>query len=261
MNLQLDAGLGEAYKSRSQAARKITESWGTKNLFCLACPSDLLISETANTPVRDYTCPRCGATYQLKSKNGSFGKVVQNSAYRPKMAAIANGRVPHYAFLQYSRATWSVTDLFVVPGHLISAGVIQMRNPLKKGARREGWVGSNILLGQLPADARIPIILQGSVREPSRVRDDWRRYIFLQSDKRGRGGWGADILSCVHKLQRETGDREFTLRAFYARFNQEIALWHPDNHHIEAKIRQQLQVLRDGGVLRFLRRGRYQVMS
>jgi type II restriction enzyme len=153
MNLELDVRLGETYKSRSQIARKITEDWGTKNLFCIACPSDLLSTETANTPVRDYTCPRCGAAYQLKSKNGSFGNVVQNSAYHPKMAAIASGRVPHYVFLQYSSASWSVTDLFAIPGHLISAGVIQMRNPLKEGARRAGWVGSNILLGLLPLDA------------------------------------------------------------------------------------------------------------
>ena len=73
MNLQLDTGLIEAYKSRSQAARKITEGWGTKNIFCLACPSDVLISETANTPVQDYTCPPCSAAYQLKGKDGLSG--------------------------------------------------------------------------------------------------------------------------------------------------------------------------------------------
>ena len=127
---------------------------------------------------------------------------------------------------------------------------------------RVGWALTSYSVNfHWTLDARISIISQGFVRDASQIRDDWQRYIFLQSDKRGHGGWGADILSCVHKFQRETGDREFTLRAFYARFNQEIELWHPDNHHIEAKIRQQLQVLRDGVVLRFLGRGRYQVMS
>lgn len=261
MNLQLDSVLSERYKSRSQAARKITEAWGTMNLFCIACPSDLLTADTANTPVRDYTCPLCRSTYQLKSKDGSFGKVVQNSAYEPKMAAIANGRVPHYVFLQYSRTTWVVTNLFVVPGHFISPSVIQRRNPLGPNAQRAGWVGSNILLGQLPPDARVTVVANGFVRATSEVRDDWQRYAFLQSDERGRGGWGADTLSCVRKLQKETGEREFTLRAFYARFNKEIAMWHPDNHHVEAKIRQQLQVLRDGGVLKFLGRGRYRILS
>lgn len=260
MNLQLDSGLGEAYKSRSQAARKITEDWGTKNLFCLACQSDLLISETANTPVRDYTCSLCSATYQLKSKEGSFGRVVQNSAYAPKMAAIALGQVPHYVFLQYSRATWTVTDLFIVPGHFISAAVIQQRNPLRRTARRAGWVGSNILLGQLGPDARVVVVSSGTIRETNRIRDDWRRYVFLQSDKRSQSGWGTDCLSCVRKLQLETGTNEFTLQDFYGRFRHDLAIWHPDNQHIEAKIRQQLQVLRDGGVLRFLGRGRYQVL-
>ena len=125
MNLLLNAPTAELDKSRSQAGRRVTEDWATSNLSCLACSLDKLDTEPANTPVRDYRCPDCGATYQLKSKNGFFGQVVQNSAYTAKMAAIEDGRVPHYAFLQSSRSTWSVTDLFVVPGHFMSAAVIQ----------------------------------------------------------------------------------------------------------------------------------------
>jgi type II restriction enzyme len=177
------------------------------------------------------------------------------------MAAIEDGRVPHYAFLQYSRATWTVTDLFVVPGHFISAAVIQRRNPLRATARRAGWVGSNILLGRLPPDARVVVVCKGSVSEPDRVRDNWRRYAFLGSDERSRGGWGADTLSCVRTLQQETGKRDFTLQAFYARFKEELALWHPANQHVEQKIRQQLQVMRDGNVLLFLGRGRYRIIT
>jgi hypothetical protein len=35
----------------------------------------------------------------------------------------------------------------------------------------------------------------------------------------------------------------------------------PANHHVEAKIRQQLQVLRDLGYLRFVSRGVYEVID
>ena len=239
----------------------MTEDWATKNPFCIACPSDRVLSEPANTPVRDYTCPCCGAAYQLKSKSAPFGRIVQNSAYGPKMAAIEEGRAPHYVFMQYSRITWSVTDLFVVPGHFISPAVIQQRRPLTTSARRAGWIGSNILLGRLPPEARVSVVSRGSARESGEVRDDWRQYAFLQSDRRGRGGWGADTLLCVRTLQRGTGIREFTLQGFYARFKEDLASWHPANRHVEAKIRQQLQVLRDGGVLLFLGRGRYRVIA
>lgn len=260
MNLLLNPAAAEGYQSASQIARRLTEEWATDNLYCIACQSDRLLCEPANTPVRDFACPKCGANYQLKSKNGAFGQVVQNSAYEPKMAAIADGRVPHYAFLQYSRATWSVTDLFVVPAHFISSAVIQRRRPLSNKARRAGWVGSNILLGRLPLDARVVMVRKGTVIAPARVRDGWRRYAFLQSDVRGNGGWGADVLSCVRTLQDETGAREFTLQAFYTRFREQFSSWYPANQHIDEKIRQQMQVLRDGDVLQFLGHGHYRVM-
>ena len=35
---------------------------------------------------------------------------------------------------------------------------------------------------------------------------------------------------------------------------------HPDNRHVRDKIRQQLQVLRDLGLVEFLGRGRYRCM-
>ena len=211
MNLLLNPATAEGYKSSSQAARRITEEWATDNLHCIACPSDLALSLPANTPVQDYMCPKCGANHQLKIENGAFGQVVQNSAYEPKMAAIADGRVPHYAFLQYSRATRRVTDLSVVPAHFISPAVIQQRRPLSNKARRAGWVGSNILLGRIPLDAQVVMVGGGTVSAPDEVRDDWRRYAFLQADERSTGGWGADVLSCVRTIQQETGARDFTL--------------------------------------------------
>jgi len=100
----------------------------------------------------------------------------------------------------------------------------------------------------------------GTARQTDQVRDDWGRYAFLGADKRSRGGWGADTLGCIHQLQQETGSSLFTLREFYSRFVEQLGSWHPANQHIEAKIRQQLQVLRDGGVLQFLGRGHYRIL-
>ena len=261
MYLQLDPSLSPSYRSKSQIARSVTEAWAETNLYCLACISDRIAADKPNTKVRDFTCPSCSATYQLKSKNGKHGRVVANSAFKPKIAAIDEGRAPHYIFLEYRQADWTVTGLFVVPGHFISRAVVQPRPPLGPTARRAGWVGSNIRLVAIPPEGRISIVADGSPRDTAAVRSEWKRVEFLRTDPRAKGGWGADVLSCVRTMQRETGSREFTLQKFYARFVPELSLLHPSNQHVKAKIRQQLQVLRDGGLVEFLGLGRYQALS
>ena len=261
MDLSLDFSVAEGYKSPSQVARLVTEDWARRNLYCLSCICDKLTAEPANTRVRDYICPSCCATYQLKSSRGRFGASVTNSAYAPKMAAIEQGRAPHYAFLQYSLDQAQVTDLFLVPGHLLNAGMIAQRKPLSSTARRAGWVGSNILLGHLPSDVRVTVISTGIARSPEQARADWKRYSFLQTDYRAKGGWGADVLLCTRTLSRETSSLEFTLQEFYHRFAKELQLRYPSNQHVEAKIRQQLQVLRDGSILTFIGKGRYRLAN
>lgn len=60
-----------------------------------------------------------------------------------------------------------------------------------------------------------------------------------------------DILHLVERL-----DETFTLNQMYA-FVEELKLKHPDNNHIQDKIRQQLQFLRDKGIIEFKGRGIY----
>ena len=174
------------------------------------------------------------------------------------MRAIAAGRAPHYAFLQYSIPAEAVTDLFVVPGHFLSPAVVERRPPLPPHAKRAGWVGSNILLGHLPEEGRVHVVKAGTSLNPLQVRDDWQRYQFLAGKK---GGWAADVLSCVRVLERETRAKEFTLQEFYARFEVELGSRHMGNVNIRPKIRQQMQVLRDGDVLLFMGGGRYRVVA
>lgn len=258
MDLNLNLAVAEGYKSPSQVARRLSEDWATRNLYCLACNSNHLDDAKANTAVWDYSCSTCGSFYQLKGKNGRFSRRVTNSEYHVKMRAIAEGRAPHYAFLQYSIATSMVTDLFVLPGHFLSPAVIQKRTPLKPPARRAGWVGSSILLGELPDEARVHVVKSGVSRSRDNVRSDWQRYKFLSGK---RGGWAADVLSCMRILERETQEREFTLQAFYRRFEDELASRYMENKNIRPKIRQQLQVLRDGYIIRFLGNGRYRIVA
>ena len=260
MDLCLDMAVAEGYTSKSQIARRITEDWATRNMYCLACACDRLTAARNNAAVLDYFCPECEASYQLKSKKSQFGRTIANSAYDRKASAIETGRVPHYAFLQYSPALAQVTDLFVIPGHLFNLGMIRERKPLGPGAKRAGWVGSNILLGLLPVDTRVAVVSQGNLRDPEDARADWSRYTFLKRDVESRGGWGADILMCVQRLCKETGARDFTLQQFNARFLGELQLRYPKNHHVADKVRQQLQVLRDAEVLEFVtQRGDYRL--
>ena len=261
MDLSLDPSVASGLTSRSQIARRVTGRWAAENLFCLACPSDELTAERPNAPVQDFTCPRCHAAYQLKGKNGRHGNVVVNSAFEQKIAAIREGRAPNYAFMDYDRDAWKVTRLFVVPGHFITESVVQRRKALASTARRAGWVGSNILLSKLPPEGRIPVISGGSAMDPGTVRRAWDRFRFLKQDGRASGGWGADVLAWVRRVQEATGETDFTLRSFYECSRDALAMEHPDNNNVEAKIRQQLQVLRDGGILEFLGRGSYRIIG
>ena len=67
----------------------------------------------------------------------------------------------------------------------------------------------------------------------------------LHVEKRG---WTLDVLNVVRSLSK----LEFTLADVYADANF-LAKLHPDNRHVRDKIRQQLQVLRDLGLVEFPR--------
>ena len=253
MDLGLDTSLGCGLSSASQRTRRMTEDWVTRNLFCLACKSDRLYPARPNKPVFDHTCPQCYARYQIKGKKSAFGNTVINSEYQHKTKAIRDGEAPHYAFLSYSDTVWSVTDLFVIPGHFLSLRTVRQRPPLKHTAKRAGHIGSQILLNLLPDEARVYVVKNGIDRSPPVVRRDWKRYEFLKEG----GGWTADILSCVRILELETSSTEFALQDFYNRFEDELASRYPENQNIKAKIRQQLQYLRNRDVITFLGKGRY----
>ncbi|MBI4344615.1 MAG: restriction endonuclease [Euryarchaeota archaeon] len=253
MKLELRPELAAGYKSHSQIARVLTERWAQENLYCPACPSDTLDAMHPGKPVIDFTCSNCEEKYQLKSHSKPFGYSVANSAYKHKIEALRRGTIPNYLFLQYDPKVYMVQDLFTIPKHFMSESMIERRPPLTKGARRSGWEGSNILLGNLPLDARIPLIDDGREVPRREVRDTWNRFLFLREQSVHSRGWLADVLACVRKL-----DETFTLSDVYT-FESRLAELHPRNKHVRPKIRQQLQVLRDHGIVEFLERGTYRV--
>lgn len=255
MKLALDATVAQGYTSASQWARRVTEAWASSELFCVACPSPKLKAHVANTKVEDYHCPRCSRRVQLKAKSGRIGRVVANSGYATKVAAIRKNKAPDYAFLGYDRDRLQVRDLFVVPGHFLTESVISARKPLAETARRAGWIGSNIHLDRI-ADSGKVWLVQDSVQRPkATVRQEFDRLAFVRALPAEGRGWLNDVLQCVEELAPRRGT-EFSLKEVYG-FEQRLAARHPANHNVQPKIRQQLQLLRKRGLVKFEGSGRY----
>ena len=64
--------------------------------------------------------------------------------------------------------------------------------------------------------------------------------------------WKKDVFECLIKISNDI----FTLRQVYA-FEKQLNFLHPQNNNIEEKIRQQLQYLRDIGLIEFIKPGVY----
>ncbi len=103
-------------------------------------------------------------------------------------------------------------------------------------------------------DARISAIESGKPAAPADVRAQYARIRPLEALKAEQRGWTLDVLNVVRSL----GKAEFSLADVYG-FEGELARLHPKNRHVRDKIRQQLQILRDLGLLQFLGGGDYRV--
>jgi len=253
MNLQCRAELGLNYKAGSQIARVISEDWCTRELYCAACISDRLSSSRANTPAIDFVCPACDQCFQLKSFKTWGQKKIPDAAYDSMVRAIRSDRVPNLLILQYS-ADWSVKNLTLVPRVFFTETVIEKRPPLGPSARRAGWVGCNILLDRIPRDGKIPVVANGSAVEEQHVREEFSRIRKLAEVPPSVRGWTLDVLTTVRKLAKA----RFSLRELYE-LEPYLQNIHPRNRNVRPKIRQQLQVLRDLGLIEFKSPGNYEV--
>ncbi len=252
MNLQC-TNLASAYKSGSQIARVRTEGWCAREVYCPACTSDRLLPSKANTPAVDFLCPECDQLFQLKSMRTSNPNRIPDAGYEAMVRSIRADKVPNLLVLQYS-TEWFVKNLLLVPRFFFSESVIQKRNPLGPKARRAGWVGCNILLGQVPADGRIAMVEDGISAEPRQVRAEFAQSAALAEIPPSVRGWTLDTLKVVRSLNKT----QFTLEDLY-RFESDLQELHPNNRNVRPKIRQQLQVLRDLGFLDFTDPGEYRV--
>jgi type II restriction enzyme len=254
MNLGLPTTGLELYKSESQRARVATEGWAANNLYCPNCDSPSLEASPANTPATDFICPQCAALFQLKGQSRPLSLRITDAAYETMRRAIEQDRTPNLFALHYARDVWRVANLILVPRFAFSTSALEKRKALGRRARRAGWVGCNIVLGNIPPDARIPVVLEGIVSSPEKVRRQYARLRPLSQLKHEQRGWTLDVLKVIRSLDCT----EFSLREAYTS-EEELAQLHPKNRHIRDKIRQQLQVLRDMGIVEFLGGGNYRL--
>jgi type II restriction enzyme len=254
MDLRLPQTGLDRYKSASQRARVGTESWGAANFFCPACESPHLRSAPQGTAAIDYVCPSCESPFQLKSQSKPLGTRIVDAAYSEMKRAILEDRTPNLFVLHYELDTWAVRTVLLVPHFAFALSALEKRPPLAPTARRAGWVGCNILLDKIPVHARIPVVSEGMPQTSQQVRASYNRLRPLEKLQVEKRGWTLDVLQVLQAL----GKLEFTLADVYAHADA-LAKLHPNNRHVRDKIRQQLQVLRDFGLLDFLGGGSYRL--
>jgi len=242
------------FKSASQIARVSTEAWA---LRCLYCPSGglELTSYPQGTKVYDFFSLSCKERFQLKSGAHMFSHSVLGSELHTTLNSVLSGQQPSMFLLHYDRIKWTVEDLMVIHRSCITTSCIIPRKPLSSTARRAGWQGCIYSLDRIPKLGQIEVIDQGVIREKAEILAQWKQSDSLLRTKPELRGWVADILTCVERLPST-----FKLDDMYA-FEDELGKKHRDNHNIRPKIRQQLQVLRDLGLVNFVSPGVYEYLG
>lgn len=251
MNFYFDKSLAENYKSNSQKIRVMSENWVGKNIFCPICGNPHICNLNNNIPVADLQCDNCGEIYELKSKQGKVGNKINDGAYSTMIERINSSSNPDLFVMSYS-SDYQVTDLLLVPKFFFVESIIEKRKPLSPTARRAGWVGCNIVFGNVPVQGRIKIIENQTVFNADEIVENYTQVRKLLTNNLESRGWLMDVLNCVNAIN--TAD--FSLQDIYT-FAEQLQEKHINNHNIEAKIRQQLQILRDKCFIEFTTRGHY----
>ena len=240
----------DKYKSKSQISRVVTEKWTKENLLCPNC-GNTLIQYSPNTKVYDFYCSRCKERFQLKSSSKAFTTSILGAAYKTTLQSLREGRHPSLILLRYDPNKKLVANLSILHRACITTSCLKPRNPLQPSARRHGWQGCLYVVDQIPKLGRISIIDNGTILPKNEVIRQWyaaTKFLDIAFAKRG---WLTDLLTCIDQLYNI-----FSLDQVY-RFEDKLAELHKNNHNIRPKIRQQLQQLRDLGVIEFLRPGVY----
>ncbi|MGD0690671.1 MAG: DpnI domain-containing protein [Candidatus Bathyarchaeia archaeon] len=257
MDLSLDPRCLDMYTSSLQQARCLSEGWAENNLYCPSCLQPTLSREKASTKVLDFRCPQCYQTYNIKASMKPFAERVRDAEYHTFMQAVEERTNPNLVLMHYDKPRLRVVDLEVIPRFFFVPSCIIPSKPTRPKSRGKPWQGCYISLELVPYDGRIRIIEDERIEDRQMVHDKYlsTAKLLLRKTVEGRG-WTADVLRCVRALRRQA----FTLEEFCQAYQEELQSLHPKNRFIRAKIRQQLQVLRDNAIMRFRGGGNYELV-
>ena len=233
----------------------MSESWMHDSTFCPNCGNQSIEPYRNNNPAADFYCNSCSEDYELKCKNGSFGTKIVDGAHRTMIEKIKLESNPNFFLMTYCKQALSIQNLLVIPKHFFTTDIIEKRKPLSSQAKRSGWVGCNLLLNKIPSTGKIFLIQNQTIRNKSEILNDWGKMLFLRDESNASKAWILDIIKCIEKMNKPG----FSLNDIY-HFENYLAHAHPNNFHIKPKIRQQLQLLRDKGFLKFTGKGYYHVL-
>lgn len=112
--------------------------------------------------------------------------------------------------------------------------------------------GGSILYFEIPQQGKIDIIRKGEIKSVDEIVNNYDSIKKLRIQDMNSRSWLCDVLACVNEIET----KEFSLKDMYL-YIEILQEKHKNNHNVEAKIRQQLQILRDKGFIEFLGRGHY----
>lgn len=252
--LECDIAAVTGYKSQLQISRILSEKWFQDNGYCLSCDNDKLSQTPANTKAADFVCHRCNENYELKTFRTRPATRLVDGAYSSMMSRIESESVPTLMLLERNDK-WQIQGLTAIHRLFLTPNVIEKRKPLAPTARRAGWVGCNIRLDLIIPDAQIKVVHLGKEANQENVRGRFQQFNGLKTIPIHSRGWANLTLRVVRSLRQS----EFSLDELYAK-EQLFSSSYPGNNNIRAKLRQQLQILRDLGYLEFCGGGSYRLL-
>ncbi len=245
MNFAMDTNISGNYKNKSQKARVITETWLLDNFKCPFCNSKLT-QYTANNKCADYFCKKCNEDFELKTIKGKFPKDKMNGAgYKATLDKINSDKSSHWILLEHNNFT--VSGLTFIPKYFFYDEMIEPRKELSETAKRHGWQGCRIALNMIPSFGKISYIKNNKEVDKKIINYKLgKASAFKKSDLKNKN-WKLEVLSIVDSIPETI----FSANNLYE-FIPMLEKKHPDNHHIDARIRETLQQLRNEGYIKFL---------
>jgi len=255
MQLNLNVKLAEGYKSNSQIARVLTEHWVKENSYCPCCGNVLLHEFENNMPVADFFCQECSEQFELKSKSGKFSNIINDGAYHTMIERINSNNNPNFFFLNYSK-NWIVENFLIIPKQFFTPEIIIERKALSYTAKRAGWIGCNIDISNVAEAGKVFLVKNSALIDKKIVNQAFNKTLFLRNKTKDAKGWILHIMRCVDDIKKDS----FTIEDMYT-FENSLKEKYPNNNFIKDKIRQQLQLLRDKGLIEFKGRGIYKKIT